>query len=148
MASSGYCPSNFTLCLICAKFVLLSIRKLTRDNNYTTKFFLTHFEFQDSYSKKAIGNAKESSCGFLPVLVSQSSSDIRLDQIMLWHFRLGHPSFSYLKQLFLLLFINKDLSVLQCEACELAKHCCTPYHAHAYKPSHPFSIIHSDISTN
>ncbi|GAV71580.1 bZIP_1 domain-containing protein/gag_pre-integrs domain-containing protein [Cephalotus follicularis] len=42
--------------------------------------------------------------------------------IMLWHFRLGHPSFSYLEKMFPSLFINKCFKSFQCETCQLAKH--------------------------
>ena len=42
-------------------------------------------------------------------LSSISSLSVR-DQIMVWHCRLGHPSFSYLKNLFPVLFKKVDLS--------------------------------------
>ncbi|CAH9105932.1 unnamed protein product, partial [Cuscuta epithymum] len=64
---------------------------------------------------------------------------------MLWHYRLGHPSFGYLKHLFPILFKNKDVEVFQCEICQLAKHKRSVYPTVNYKPSKPFSLIHSDI---
>ena len=42
-------------------------------------------------------------------------------EILLWHRRLGHPSFSYLKHLYPNLFINKEKLVLKCDHCILAK---------------------------
>ncbi|XP_052879193.1 uncharacterized protein LOC128285579 [Gossypium arboreum] len=45
-----------------------------------------------------------------------SSSSVR-DQIMFWHHRLGHPSFSYIKYLFPNLFKNLNCSSFQCESC-------------------------------
>ena len=47
-------------------------------------------------------------------LSSISSLSIR-DQIMVWHYRLGHPSFSYLKHLFPMLFQKVDPLSFQCE---------------------------------
>ncbi|CAJ2666494.1 unnamed protein product [Trifolium pratense] len=67
------------------------------------------------------------------------------DNIMLWHLRLGHPSFPYLKHLFPKLFRNKDISLFKCEACEFAKHHRSHFAIQPYKPSKLFSIIHSDV---
>ena len=62
------------------------------------------------------------------------------DQIMVWHCRLGHPNFSYLKNLFLVLFKKVDLSSFQCESCLLAKSQCKPYHV-----SKPFYFFHNVV---
>lgn len=64
---------------------------------------------------------------------------------MLWHYRLGHPNFTYVEKLFPHLFINKKSNLYQCEICQLAKHTRHVYPSLQYKPSHPFSVIHSDI---
>ena len=64
---------------------------------------------------------------------------------MLWHYRLGHPSFQYLKHLFPSLFRNKNPSSFQCEFCELAKHHRTSFPLQPYRISKPFSLIHSDV---
>ena len=66
-------------------------------------------------------------------------------QIMLGHYRLGHPSFQYLKRSFPNLFLNKGPSLFQCEICALAKHQCAFYPPRPYKPAKPFSTIHSDV---
>lgn len=42
----------------------------------------------------------------------ESSSVPSISEIMSWHFRLGHPSFFYLKHLFPHLFINKKIHLL------------------------------------
>jgi len=64
------------------------------------------------------------------------------DDVMLWHLRLGHPSFKYLKTVFPKLFVGQDFSSFQCEICEVV--CWSGYHkssfpAQTYKPSKPFS---------
>ena len=66
-------------------------------------------------------------------------------EIMIWHFRLGHPSFPYLKKLLPLLFRNKNLESFHCEFYQLSKHCRNSYVSQPYKKSHPFSLIHSDL---
>ena len=73
--------------------------------------------------------------------ISVSSSK----EIMLWHYRLGHPNFAYLKRLLPSLFNNKSLVSFQCEICQLAKHTRTSFIPRPYTPSTPFSLIHSDI---
>jgi len=62
---------------------------------------------------------------------------------LLWHRRLGHPSVSYLQKLFLQLSINKSSFV--CDTCAFAKHHRVSFPPVPYKPSSPFSIIHSDV---
>ena len=112
-------------------------------------------EFQDPHSGKTIDNAKEheglcmfedeiSICGQARV-GSLDVFNTKDDEIMLWHLRLGHTSFQYLKHLFPSLFSNKSVDSFQCEICRLVKH----HHAHfpsrPYTPSKPFSLIHSDL---
>ena len=67
------------------------------------------------------------------------------NKIMLWHFKLGHLNFQYLKYLFSNLFLNKNPSSFQCEICELAKHHRSSFPLQPYKPSKPFFIIHNDV---
>ena len=64
---------------------------------------------------------------------------------MLWHRRLGHHSFPYLRNLFPELFRNKDSLMIHCEVCQLAKHQRSYFPSQSYKPSRPFAMIHSDI---
>ena len=106
---------------------LLSISKLTRDNNCVTKFFPNLCEFQDLDSGKVIGSAEM--CSGLYLIKDHTSLDRQTlnancvssksqflskflsnkdHDIMLWHFRLGHPNFMYLEKLFPSMFINKS----------------------------------------
>ena len=64
---------------------------------------------------------------------------------MLWHYRLGHPNFHYLKHLLPNLFQNKNPSSLQCEFCELAKHHRSSFSLQPYKPTKPFVLIHTNV---
>lgn len=72
-------------------------------------------------------------------LATFSDSDI-----MLWHQRLGHPSFEYLRFLYPSISSNK-IQPLKCENCILAKHTKSSHPHHLYKPSKPFHLIHSDV---
>ena len=76
---------------------------------------------------------------------SSTSSISAQDQIMLWHLRLGHPSFPYLKHLFPELFKGMDCSSFHCESCILAKNHRSTYLPKPYQASKPFYLIHSDV---
>lgn len=67
------------------------------------------------------------------------------DEIMLWHFRLGHPNFMYLAKMFPALFINKNSNSFNCEVCRFAKHTRANFIQIPYIPTRPFTMIHSDV---
>lgn len=138
---------------------LLSVSKLACDQNCQTNFFSTHCVFQDLTSRRMTDNAKQS--GGLYFFDDGSESRWQSQQIslcfkfiyvsnnnnnsMLWHLRLGHPSFRYLKHLFPKLFINKDPPLFHCENCEFVKYHHTSFPSQPYKPSKLFTIIYSDV---
>ena len=64
---------------------------------------------------------------------------------MINHLRLEHSNFLDLKRLFPSIFINKDVSSIQCNKCEFAKHTRSSYTANPYTPSQPLTMIYSDI---
>ena len=66
-------------------------------------------------------------------------------QIWLWHRRLGHPSFGYLRHLFPNLFSNVETSEFNCDTCILAKSHRATYPLSMNKSDTPFSLIHSDV---
>ena len=147
---------------------LLSISKLARDLQCVTKFYPNLCVFQDLKSGKMIGSAELCSglyllsCGQFSNQVSQAScvqsqsmlesfnsvsnSKVNKDsEIIMLHYRLGHPSFVYLAKLFPKLFINKNPASYHCEICQFAKYTRTVYPQIPYKPSTVFSLVHSDV---
>ena len=134
---------------------LLSVSKLSKDSNCHLTFFDSHCVFQERNSGRMIGSAKvidglyyledgNSKNKKAQGLSSISSISVK-DQIMLWHYRLGHPSFSYLKTLFPMLFRGVDYSKLYCENCILSKSQRTNFSSKPYQSSKPFYLIHSDV---
>lgn len=109
------------------RFNLMLVIKLIKDQNCIVTCFPTHCEFQEQSSGKMIGIAKEynglyyftgsSSMSHYPKHLSLSVTS--KSNVLLWHQRLGHPSFDYLRRLNPKLFINKDCSGFQCESCVL-----------------------------
>lgn len=128
---------------------LLSIYKLTKNLGCVAKF-LPHFcELQDMNSGKMTGNVEESTDLYFLRIEDQNKRSYKValmrsskndNDVMLWHYRLGHPNFMYLKKMFSSLF-NKDSGSFKCEVCELAKHTKSHYFIQPYKPSNPFTLI-------
>ncbi|XP_016651492.1 PREDICTED: uncharacterized mitochondrial protein AtMg00300-like [Prunus mume] len=65
-------------------------------------------------------------------------------KIWLWHKRLRHASFGYLKKLFTSLFFSLDVSNFQYDTCELAKSHRVPFRLSSNQSLVPFSLVHSD----
>ena len=78
-------------------------------------------------------------------MAQKGLSDNSVAQIWLWHQRLGHPSFTLLQKLFPSLFQHNNVSIFQCETCELAKHHRVSFPLSSNKSSAPFSLIHTDV---
>ena len=133
---------------------LLSIGIVIVDLRCLFKFSPFYCIFQDKHSGWMIRRAKvffrlyyfkcdlsiEVCCN---VTAGSSSSLHHRRQVMLLHYRLGHPSFSYMRRLFPNLISNNDS--FKCEVCLLAKHTRVSFPIQHYQPSRPFSLIHSDL---
>lgn len=132
---------------------LLSISKLTKQLNCSAHFFPSYCVLQDLSSGMTIGTAKEyeglyyldvSTVSVLSCGISGLASTTNDNNIVLWHKRMGHPSFSYLQRMFPHLHLNKS-TIPHCDICEFAKHHRPTFTPSIYKSTRPFSIIHSDV---
>ena len=104
---------------------LLSISQLTKRSNCSAKFLPSHCVFQDLSSEKTIGSAKEREglyyfdetkvFGQSSPTICNSTSYPKDSELLLWHKRMGHPSFQYLKHLFPSLCSNKTSLDFQCD---------------------------------
>lgn len=72
-------------------------------------------------------------------------TDNKERQIWLWHRRLGHPSFGYMKNLFPELFSSLSVFDMKCETCILAKSHRATYSLSINKSDVPFALIHSNV---
>lgn len=66
-------------------------------------------------------------------------------KILLWHCRLGHPSFSYLECLFHQLFKGVPVSSLRCEQCIYAKNHRVTFKISLNKSPFPFFRVFIDV---
>ena len=134
---------------------LLSVNQLIKHSNCSAKFLSSHCVFQDLSSGMTIGSAKEYEGIYYfeeakvsdqcQSVICSSDSIPKNSDLMLWHSQLGHPNFQYMCHLFPSLCSNKMSIDVQCEVCELAKHRRTSFPKSNYKPTKPFTIIHSDV---
>lgn len=174
-------------------FNLISISRITRDNNCRALFSSSECLFQEKHSRKMIGNARQVKglyvlrveeevavfgfglttdhqrtlyhardnkgqpvfdatssaenlfCNRSSIVACTDSKTDGLSHILLWHHRLGHPNFIYLKKLMPHLFTNVTVSSLRCDSCILSKQTKSSYLPKPYRPSCPFNLVHSDI---
>ena len=78
-------------------------------------------------------------------MVDGSEEEKKKSEIWLWHRRLGHASFGYLKKLFPSLFAKSDISYFHCDICELAKSHHASFSLILNKSPLHFMVIHSDV---
>lgn len=71
--------------------------------------------------------------------------DPRIASILLWHKRLDHPNFMYLRKLKPDLFKGVSVNYLNCETCLFGKQSRHQYPAKVYQESMPFNLVHSDL---
>lgn len=135
---------------------LLSISKITKHLDCSVIFSPTHCVFQDNRTKMTIGTGRErGGLYFLEgtkCLQTEDSHGLQVvskssprDRILLWHCRLGHPSFPYLEHLFPKLFKNISSSSMRCEQCIFAKNHRVPFKVSFNKSSVPFTCVHTDV---
>ena len=85
--------------------------------------------------------------GLIPLSLLFESFLSKKNRIWLYHFCLGHPSFSILKVMLLDLFKRFDMDQFHCDVCELAKHkyVSFPMRNTNTRTSMPFTLIYSDV---
>ena len=132
---------------------LLSISAITKALHCGVFFFPHHCVFQDLDTSQRIGLGRENGRGIyelvanspstgLQALFALSASSSSLHDSLLWHCRLGHPSFVKLKETLPWL----HLSEFHCESCELGKHHRSSYPSRTGPPTHrPFDLVHCDV---
>lgn len=128
---------------------LLSICQITKELNCVVLMYPKFYLLQDILTKEIIGRGTEK--GGLYYMDDFGTGRAHLthgsaeQQIWLWHRRLGHPSFSYMKHLFPTLFTAVSPGDFHCETCILAKSHRVNFSLSSNKNSVPFALIHSDV---
>jgi len=104
---------------------LLSISQVTKELNCVVLMFPTFCLLQDILTKEIIGRGTERGGLYYVDEVAHKGHAMLAHgtitrQLWLWHRRLGHPSFGYLKILFPSLFTS-NTEPIKCETCIRAK---------------------------
>jgi len=137
---------------------LLSISKLTKSHSCVALFYLTHCFFQNIHSKENIESGRgrerlyylenvsqQTHKGMLACLANEHIQDKNKKKIWLWHRRLGHPSFGYLKKIFPSLFHKCNISDFIFETCVMEKSHRAVFPLSNKKTDFSFSLIHTDV---
>ncbi|WKA11706.1 hypothetical protein VitviT2T_029179 [Vitis vinifera] len=149
---------DFVLVVPSLDYNLLSVPQITAALSCIVIFLPEFCVIKDIQTRQTIG------CGIkrgkLYYLDLQSKDSNKLQQglmadgfegekkkseIWLWHRRLGHASFGYLKKLFPSLFAKSDISGFRCDICELAKSHRVSFPLILNKSLFPFMVIHYDV---
>ncbi|KAI0507536.1 hypothetical protein KFK09_013662 [Dendrobium nobile] len=132
------------------KYNLLSISKLTRDNNLAVIFDPNGYSFKDLTTHQIIlqGPCTDGLYRIQtpPVNNNQTALHTRTRSSSSWHDRLGHPN----KQTLARIAssnpgLNIDCSFIFCKWCITAKHHKLPFHTITHRSSAPLELIHSDV---
>lgn len=129
---------------------LISVGKLTEELNCTVLMFPTHCIFQDTLTKETLGHGtRRGGLYYLEDLNCGKAFHVRNEKlknkVWLWHRRLGHPSFGYMRKLLPHLFVGFNNEEFICETCVKAKSHRNNYPDSLNKSSSVFDIVHTDV---
>ena len=101
--------------------------------------------FQDLSTGKRIGSGHERG-GIYYLDDRVTPTDLvagQPDPVLLWHWRLGHPS---LQKIWSIILVESSISSLGCDSCELGKHHRATFPSRVNsRSSFPFELVHSNI---
>ena len=137
---------------------LLSVSQITTALSCIVIFWPEFYVIKDIQTRQTIGcgikrgklyyldlQSKDSNRLQQALMADGSKGKKKKSEIWLWHRRLGHASFGYLKKLFPSLFAKSDISGFRLDICELAKSHRVPFPLILNKSLFPFMVIHSDV---
>jgi hypothetical protein len=141
---------SHTLLIPSLSHKLLSVGQVTKELNCVVLMYSHFCLLQDILTKEIIGRGtKRGGLYYVDDIstghVFHVSSDGRERQIRLWHQRLGHPNFGYLKHVLPELFSSMVLSKLKCHTCIVAKSHRTSYLSSLNESIVSFTLVHSDV---
>jgi len=128
---------------------LLYISQVTKELNCVVLMFPTFCLLQDILTKEIIGRGTEREGLYYIDKVAHKGHAMLAHgtvtrQLWLWHRRLGHPSFRYLKILFPSLFTS-NIEPIKCKTCIRANNYRVIFPPNNNRVNSAFSLVHSDV---
>jgi histone deacetylase 1/2 len=129
---------------------LISVKKLTRDNNISIEFDPTGFSIKDLPTRE-VKLRCDSPGDLYPLRLPRHSAFVASStpSVALWHARLGHPGTRSLSRVLnnFNFQCNKS-SFHTCHSCQVGKHVRLPFNPSVHQTFFPFQIVHSDVWTS
>ena len=127
---------------------LISVRRLTRDNNVSIEFDPSGFSIKDLPTREEMLRC-ESSGDLYPLRLPQHQALTTSSPTSLWHQRLGHPGNPVTAQVLQHFpFHCNKTAAHSCTSCRLGKHAHLPFTDFASRTYFPFQIVHSHVWTS
>jgi histone deacetylase 1/2 len=127
---------------------LISVRRLTRDNNVAIEFDPSGFSIKDLPTREEMLRC-ESSGDLYPLRLPQHQALTASSATSLWHQRLGHPGHPVTAQVLQTFPFHCNKSdAHSCSSCRLGKHARLPFSDSTTQIFFPFQIVHSDVWTS
>ncbi|PKU78042.1 Retrovirus-related Pol polyprotein from transposon TNT 1-94 [Dendrobium catenatum] len=128
---------------------LLSVSKLTKDNNIAITFDSNGFTIKDIQDSRPLLHGHLHN-GLYQLDVPPSTNPTALQTTtassLTWHARLGHPNHQTFRHLANNSTDIKNVSFsFHCNSCTMAKSHKQPFSRHVSVTTHPFELIHSDV---
>lgn len=143
------------LCVPSFSFNLISVSKLTKFSNVSVIFFASHCFVQDLSTMKMTGLAKKKEGLYQLLIVHDQSPAYHLttpsvnasqhSNHSLWHFRLGHISYTRMSKIPYITFQIPCNNLDICEICPLAKQKKLPFPINYSNSNKIFDLVHCDI---
>lgn len=128
---------------------LISIHKLTRDLKCTVTYSPCACLIQDQLTRTMISSGDLCDGVYILNRVATRGSSLAantVNETVLWHARMGHPSNQKLLQLSSFLYFSFDKNKMECcDICHRSKQCRHSFSLSNYKADAAFSLIHCDL---
>jgi transposase InsO family protein len=129
---------------------LISVKKLTRDNNVSVEFDPNGFSIKD-IPTQTVKLRCDTSDDLYPLRLPHHSAfhASSTSVVELWHQRLGHPCSNSLHHVLNTFQFHCNKSATHsCHSCKVSKHVRLPFQSPDHRTFFPFQIVHLDVWTS